>query len=215
MPNNYFQPESELLGKHFDKLIVLSYNGIGKFNQRTWLCECSCGKKVVRSTNYLHAKGKRKSCGCYRKEIKGNTKHGLCYSRLNGIYRRMKQRCYSPYATEYDNYGGRGIKICDEWLGEDGFVNFYKWSMKNGYSDSLSIDRINNDGNYEPSNCRWADKITQANNTRANKYIEHDGEIHTVAEWARIKNVPYEKFRTRMKKLGWSFEEAVVGRKNK
>lgn len=84
-----------------------------------------------------------------------NKKHGHSNSRLYRIYNNMKSRCYRKYAKEFENYGGRGIRVCNEWLGEDGFINFYNWAYSHGYSEELNIDRINNDGNYEPDNCRW------------------------------------------------------------
>lgn len=142
-----------------------------------------------------------------------NIKHNMCYTRINRIYRKMKGRCLCPTNPRYKDYGGRGIKICDDWLGKDGFIHFNQWAEGNGYSEKLSLDRIDVNGNYEPSNCRWADKYTQANNTRANWYITYNEETHTVAEWSRIFNIPYETFRQRLKKLGWSFEEAVAGRR--
>lgn len=88
-------------------------------------------------------------------------KHDLSYSNLYSRYRDMKQRCYNKSCRIYKHYGARGIKICDKWIGEDGFTNFYKWSIENGYDKNLSIDRIDNDGNYEPENCRWTTKSIQ------------------------------------------------------
>ena len=94
----------------------------------------------------------------------------------------MKNRCYNPNEDSYKNYGARGITICDEWLGENGFINFYNWAITHGYRDDLTINRINNDGNYEPSNCDWANEKEQANNRRTNRVIEYMGKSHTCSE---------------------------------
>ena len=134
-----------------------------------WLCKCDCGKSViVREPNIKN--GHTKSCGCIRVERMKleNPKynHGLRYHRLNSIWRGMKTRCYNQKSLEYSNYGGRGIKVCDEWKND--FKAFYDWAMSNGYRDNLTIDRINPFGNYEPSNCRWATYEEQAKNKRKN-----------------------------------------------
>jgi hypothetical protein len=137
-----------------------------------------------------------------------NRKHGLSNTRLYRIYNNMKSRCYKIYAKEYNHYGGRGINMCDEWLGENGFINFYNWAINNGYTDELTIDRINNNGNYEPSNCRWISMFVQNNNSRHTKLIQCDGEVHSVSEWARIKNISRSTITKRIK-LGWDIYKAL------
>lgn len=130
---------------------------------RSWECVCDCGKKIIAIESYIRD-GIIKSCGCLAKEYRqtGNVIHHLYKSRINKIYQGMKNRCYLKSFVYYKNYGGRGIKVCDEWLGENGFLNFYMWAINNGYADNLTLDRINNNGNYEPSNCdgllKWNNK---------------------------------------------------------
>ena len=121
--------------------------------------------------------------------------HGLTDTRLHTIWLKMRQRCYNKNHTAYKNYGGRGIKICPLWYDlPNGFINFYTWAMHNGYGDELTLDRIDNNGNYTPTNCRWATLPEQHNNTRASRYVTYDGRSMTTAEWARTLNVNYSNF---------------------
>lgn len=137
-----------------------------------------------------------------------NRKHGLSKTRIYRIYNNMKSRCYKEYSKSYKDYGGRGIKICDEWLGEDGFTNFYKWSIENGYKDFLTIDRIDNDKNYSPCNCRWSTRNVQNNNSRHVHMIEYCGEVKSISEWSKIKMISRNTIIKRLK-MGWSIEKAL------
>ncbi len=123
---------------------------------------CDCGsEKTILAHNLLQ--GRTKSCGCKTSELKGwNVRHGMCYTRIYKIYVDMRQRCLNPSNRRFYRYGGRGIKICDEWI-ED-FMAFYQWAISNGYRDDLSIERVNNNGNYEPANCTWATMEEQLKN---------------------------------------------------
>ena len=129
-------------------------------------------------------------------------------SRIYNIYICMKERCYNPNTKSYKDYGDRGIEVCDEWLGEDGFKNFYEWSVANGYDNSLSIDRINVNGNYEPSNCKWSTSTEQNNNTRRNNNITLNCETHTISEWSRIKGLSRNTLVARLRN-GWSIEDSL------
>ena len=118
----------------------------------------------------------------------------------------MKARCYNANNPYYYNYGGRGISICDEWLND--FSSFYNWAVNNGYKDTLFIDRINNNGNYEPSNCRWVTPKENSNNKRNNIYIAYKGETHTMSQWAEILQMSESTLRNRMYR-NLTFEEAI------
>lgn len=129
-----------------------------------------------------------------------NKKHGLSNEKLYRVWNSIKCRCYNENTHNYNNYGGRGIKMCEEW--RNNFQNFYDWCLLNGYREGLSIDRINNNGNYEPLNCRFVDDIKQANNTRKNVFITYKGETLTVAEWSRKIEVSPDAIKWRIKKYG-------------
>jgi len=177
----------DLTGKRFGRLTVLELEEIINGKPK-WKCRCDCGNEVIIDGSRMKS-GTTKSCGCLAKEIKSerSVTHGKSKTNLYRIYNHMKGRCYNPTDSAYENYGGRGIRMCQEWL--DDFMNFYNWSMNNGYKKGLTIDRIDNDGDYEPSNCRWADNITQCNNRRSNRKLTVNSETHTIAEWSRITGV--------------------------
>lgn len=137
----------------------------------------------------------------------GNYRHGGYGTRLYGIWQAMKKRCYAPNNKNYSLYGGRGIEVCDEWYGD--FGAFQKWALRNGYADSLSIDRIDNSGNYEPSNCRWADATMQGANRRTSILISYNGETHCIAEWARLKRIKKRTLYDRIETYGWTIERAL------
>ena len=127
------------------------------------------------------------------------------HHRLYHIWFDMKRRCYQKQNKRWNKYGGRGIKVCPEWL--NNFQSFFDWSMANGYADNLTIDRIDLDGDYSPDNCRWADEFQQANNRSNNHYITYQGETKTMMEWSRDLNMNYSTLRKRIRD-GWSVEEA-------
>lgn len=153
-----------------------------------WLCKCECGNETIVRGDYLRH-GITKSCGCYRKDksLTSHRIHGQYKTRLYRIWARMKTRCLTPTADGYENYGARGIKICDEW--RDSFKEFYDWAMSHGYDDTKTIDRIDNDGNYEPGNCHWATRREQSNNTRRTIHLTIQGKTHTISEWADISGI--------------------------
>ena len=157
----------DLTGQKFGRLTVLGRVWRLNATKVYWLCQCDCGKlHVVRGVELT--KGVIQSCGCLARELSAKrlTKHGMYGSRIYVIWDAMKQRCQNPNHIHFDNYGGRGIVVCDEWLQ---FEPFCEWAMNNGYSDELTIDRINPYGIYEPTNCRWLTLAEQAKNKRLKK----------------------------------------------
>lgn len=205
----------DLTGQRFGMLTVIKRTEDYIFKsgrrERMWRCQCDCGNIVdVIGTNLKN--NNTTSCGCFRKEKIKNDKtiHGLSKSRLNYIYRHMKSRCYNYNNKNYKNYGERGINICDEWLGKNGFINFYEWSISHGYSENLTIDRINVNGNYSPDNCRWVDLNTQENNRTNNRLITYNNETMTMAMWAKKLGMNYQTLTNRICTCGWSIERAFI-----
>lgn len=193
--------DEQMINKKFGKWLVLQRTEErDSHGSIKYLCKCECGKEKL-VDGYSLRSGISKYCiDCKNQKRYGKKKN----KRINIIYNGMKARCYNSNTPEYKNYGGRGIKICDEWL--DNYWNFENWAINNGYKNNLSIDRINNDENYEPNNCRWATRIQQQNNTRNNKFIVYKGERKTIAEWSRIIGVSSTCLSYRLKK--WDIEKA-------
>lgn len=180
----------DLTGQKFGRLTVIKRIENNNRREARWLCKCDCGGETETTSAHLNS-GHTKSCGCLSKENSGrHTKHGLSQTRLYKTYTHMKERCYIKSNKSYKNYGNKGIKICDEWLDkENGLNSFYNWSMQNGYRDDLTIDRIDSEGDYTPSNCRWVDRYVQNNNTSRNHHITYNNETHTLAQWEKILKI--------------------------
>lgn len=173
----------DLRNKQFGDLTVLNEPYIRVNNATYWKCKCKCGtEKFIFSGNLIS--GNSTSCGCKRRKTN--------YRRLIVIFNAMKQRCYNKKHTKYKNYGGRGISICNEWLFNSNA--FYSWAITNGYNDDLTIDRIDVNGNYEPSNCRWVTMKTQQNNRTNNKNITMRGQTKTLSQWSEEYGLTRESF---------------------
>lgn len=197
----------DLTGQQFHHLTVLEF-AERKNNRTMWKCLCECGNITFVDSNSLKS-GNTKSCGCHRSDGWGNSKtHGMSRTRLYRTWMGMKSRCYREKNKYYKNYGGRGIRVCDKWISS--FESFRDWALQNGYLDSLTLDRIDNDGNYCPENCRWVDRFEQMNNTRANHRITLNGITMTIAEWSRKIGIPTYILNNRINNYGWSEEEALT-----
>lgn len=204
----------DLTGNRYDMLYVVRRVENSNDGYVQYLCLCDCGnEKIVKANNLSN--GNTHSCGCLKKKIMAEKqfKHGATggrhgkQDRLYTIWCGMNSRCYSPSATEYENYGGRGITVCNEWRND--FLVFREWALKNGYTQTLTIDRIDNDGNYEPSNCRWIALKDQMNNKRNNHIIEYAGQSKTITEWAEQLGIHRKTLSDRINRYHWPINKAL------
>lgn len=178
------------------RLTVRAIAGKDRKRNLLWLCECACGTETV-VAGWRLRKGEPKSCGCLQREVtaKRNLSHGMAGTRLYRIWANMIARCCNERGTQYPDYGGRGISVCDQWKS---FEPFAEWASANGYSHALSIDRVNNNGNYEPSNCRWATATEQSRNKRPRKDQKlTDTQIDAIRSDARPQNEIAEEYGVR------------------
>lgn len=174
----------DITGQRFGRLEAVKMNRRDERTRiRYWLCKCDCGNFTEVNIAKLR-NGHTKSCGCLMTDVNRNKIFIDGRSKTN-LYQRwlyMKKRCYNKNNQDYKDYGGRGITICDEWLKD--YTSFKKWAYANGFKENLSIDRIDVNGNYEPSNCRWVDSDIQSKNKRNNVFLEKNGEVKILQEWA-------------------------------
>ena len=203
----------DLTGQRFGRLVVLRRIPSDRHHTQ-WECICDCRKTVVLDRSNFFGK-QNVSCGCLRSDIcrLQLTVHGLSrdefgrHTRLFNVWRGMKKRCLLKTDRQFHRYGGRGICICSEWMK---FENFYAWAMANGYRSELSIERKDNNGNYEPNNCTWANDMAQARNRRNNLVISFQGETKTLVEWGLSTGIPSSTISSRIKKHRWSVEDALT-----
>ena len=171
-----------IVGFKNNKLTIIEFAGINNLHKTLVRCKCDCGKEIiVRGSNLVNHR--TKSCGCIRREVTRNLKflHGQHDTRLYRCWQNMKDRCGNEKNKEYKNYGGRGIKVCSRW--QDSFVDFAEWALNSGYDESLTIDRIDVDGNYCPENCRWSTMKEQSRNRTDNCIVEIEGERKILQDW--------------------------------
>ncbi|MDA8228733.1 MAG: hypothetical protein M0T74_13750 [Desulfitobacterium hafniense] len=197
----------DLTGQKFGRLTVITRAESDKRGSARWFCHCDCDNETT-VMSYRLISGRTQSCGCMQKELtsKRFTTHGKANTRIYGIWTAMKKRCESPYDSSYESYGGRGIKVCEEW---HEFESFHRWAITNGYADNLSIDRKNTNGNYEPSNCRWVNNKIQANNKSNNHMLTFKGKTQTMAMWCDDLGIPRQRLENRIRR-GWSTQRALT-----
>lgn len=176
-----------MIGEKFGRLTVVEFAG-HKNGRVIWRCECECGNTII--CNGSNLRSGQQSCGCGKKGRVSYIKHGLRHSRLYNIWCDIKKRCYNPHCIGYKNYGGRGIKMCDEWYNSPS--SFSKWAIDNGYSDDLTIERKDYNGNYEPGNCTWIPRKKQALNQSRNIVFYNNSERYTLSMIAKIHHIQYD-----------------------
>lgn len=200
------RPSDHLENMVFGRLTVIEKAPKHK-NRVNWLCKCECGNYVTVRADHL-LDGRTKTCGCYSKEIGERTKtHGMSKTTLYKVWRSMLGRCFYEKSENYKYYGGRGITVCDEW--RNSFERFYEWAMDNGYSKGLTIDRIDNNGNYQATNCKWATVKEQENNKRNNHILEFEGQRLTIAQWSEKLGVKMHTLNKRINYCKWPVEKAL------
>ena len=204
---------NDLTGRRFGRLSVIGLDYIDSAKNTRWYCKCDCGNSVsVRSHGLVS--GGTKSCGCYKREVacfvsrKSNTVHGLTNKhKLYGVWKNIRQRCTNPNNPSYKNYGGRGISMSEEW---DEYPIFLEWAMENGYKEGLTIERIDNDGDYSPDNCTFVDNVKQQRNRRKTIMLTYRGETRALSEWCEQFGLKLKTCYGRMHYYGWSDPHEIL-----
>ena len=198
----------DLTGQTFGAWTVIEKCKPIKGVSTKWVCRCKCGREVEVFGTSLK-QGLSTSCGCERKQkISEKVKtHGMTNTRLYRIWAGLKARCYNPKKDNYKWYGGKGVKMCDEW--KNSFEAFSTWAISQGYTDELTIDRIDSSGNYEPSNCRWISIKEQQNNRHDNIIITFEGKTQTLSKWAEEKGINRVTLWNRIFNYKWDLEKAM------
>lgn len=195
-----------LAGNTYGLLTVLDEHTKTHDGKTLWTCKCKCGN-ITRVIARDLKNGNTQSCGCLKLKTSNGKYNYKNSKRLYTIYYGIKARCYKTSSPKYKDYGARGIIMCNEWL--NSFDSFCEWSLSNGYADNLSIDRIDNNGNYEPSNCRWATNTTQCTNTRATRFFTHNGKTQPMSHWAKELNMNPSSLRRKLINKGMTLEEVI------
>lgn len=195
------------IGDKFGRLTALEPIEEGKYMRRTWRCACECGRETIVKERYLKD-GHRKSCGCL--VGKHMITHGDTKTRLFKIWTSMRERCESERHKHFKDYGARGIKVCDEWQDAGAFC---EWALNNGYKEGLQIDRIDNDGNYEPSNCRFVTLKENARNRRNTVYLTVNGITKPASEWSEVTGISSYTIYWWVKKKGKEYAEQRISEK--
>ncbi len=197
---------SQFIGQKINRLTITN---VIKSKITLFETICECGNNYQCNAHHVMV-NHTKSCGCLLREVtaKRCKTHGLVKHPIYRMFNDIKARCSCIKSTSYKNYGARGISICKEW--ENDFMLFYNWCLNNGWRKDLQIDRKNNDGNYEPDNCRFITRKENCNNRRNNKYIKYNGEILTVSQWSDKTGITAPSIYCRLNKSKWSIEKALT-----
>ena len=195
---------NDLTGKRFGKLTVIRREGTNKRGLATWLCQCDCGNTKTVCGRELVV-GDTKSCGCSRRTTRT---HGMSKTRLYRIWSGMKVRCLNQNSHAYEYYGGKGITVCEEWVND--FERFRKWAVGHGYSDELTIERIDLGKGYSPDNCKWITQAEQTQNRRRCIFVTIDGRTMNLQQWCNELGVNYKLVHNRIHKLGWEPVKALT-----
>lgn len=197
----------DLTGKRFGRLVVKHFAYM-RHSTSYWNCLCDCGKQHVVCGTSL-TRGSTKSCGCFHDEKAKEraTKHGYAHSKIYYVWQAMIKRCQNPKDKSYINYGGRGITVCAEW---QNFMCFYKWAKTHGYKDGKSIDRVDNNMGYSPTNCRWATRKQQNNNTRKTHKITYKNTTKTLTDWCKELGLNHNTIYARIYCYKWPIEKALT-----
>lgn len=199
----------DLTGQRFNRLVVVEYKGHTPDKHHSlWLCRCDCGNELTTRANSLKT-GNTKSCGCWQREatVRSSTTHGQSGTPMHTCWANMIQRTSNPGHPSYRHYGGRGITVCSRW--RDSFEAFAA-DMGPTFRDGLTLDRIDVNGNYEPSNCRWATRFEQQRNKRNNHVVTWRGRTMVLVEWAELLGLRYDTLRMRLREYGWPIERAFT-----
>ena len=197
-----------LENQKFGRLTVIREAGRTKSGNALWSCTCDCGGEKIVSSDGLRS-GRTQSCGCIKREqnVEMFTTHGERHSSIYKLWASIKNRCYNKNAHKYADYGERGIKVCEEW--ETDYIAFRDWCLSNGYIKGLTIERIDVNGDYSPSNCIFATQKIQQNNRRNNHRITYEGVTKTLSQWAEHLGMTYKMLEHRINR-GWSVKDAFT-----
>ena len=206
--------DPSIIGKKFGRLTVIGFSETvsGGCKQVAWDCKCDCGNVVYGKRPRAIKNGTLKSCGCLKKEQdrhnlgESRITHGMTDTRLYSIWSSMKRRCYNTHEAAYLHYGGKGVKVCDEWLD---FKSFYDWAIHNGYADDLTIERIDIDKDYCPENCTWITLAMQTHNKGDTRKVNLNGEVMPLKTACEALGLPYKAVHLRITRYGMTFEEAI------
>lgn len=198
---------NDLTGQRFGRLTVVERRGSNKRGDALWLCVCDCGRDAVVTSVHLRGGG-TKSCGCIQRErVSASLQvYGEHREKLYNVWYEMLRRCHNEKSRDYKNYGAKGITVCEEW--RTCFKAFYDWAIAHGFQEGLTIDRIKNEENYCPENCRWATMKEQQNNRSNNHLVTFNGKTQTLSQWSDELGIPYHTLSNRINAHGWSVERA-------